>query len=124
MVPLHIPGGSMPIRTAHIKKYIQHNFRRIHNIADIARIFNVSGETLRRSFRRTEGIPLSRYVTKTKLMCVQRKLRQTDKSCFEILYEAGFSREDSGARSFRRLTGLTMMEYRNLHNKKQKGSAI
>ena len=102
-----------------VKKYIRKIFRRIRTIADVAGIFHISEETLRHSFRRTEGIPLSQHLTEVKIVFIKRRLARTNKRCFEILYEAGFSREDSGARRFRQWTGMTMEQYRKRYNKRK-----
>ena len=116
---LYNPGGFVPINISHVKKYIRHNFKRIHSLEEIAGAIHISAETLRRTFRRKEGISLSTHLAETKINFIKQQLARTNKRCFEILYEAGFLREDSGARRFRQITGMTMEQYRKLyHNKK------
>ncbi len=99
-------------RISFIKHYIRQNIRRIRRIGDVAKGLRVSAETLRRVFRREAGEPLSAYISATRIAFLQRKLIRTRRRCFELIYEAGFTREDCAARTFRRHTGMTMEQFR------------
>jgi AraC-like DNA-binding protein len=103
----------MPVTISRVKKYIARNLKRVHTIADVASHFEISAETLRKTFRREGGGPLHAYIVEEKLKYIKRKLSRTDLLCFEIIYDAGFRREDSAARTFRARTGLTMQEFRS-----------
>ena len=106
----------MPINISLIRKYVRQNLKRVHTISDVAFQFEMSAETLRKTFRRKGGESLSEYIIAEKLKYVKKQLVDTDLFCFEILYEAGFLREDSAARTFRAKTGLTMQQYRSRSN--------
>lgn len=102
----------MPVTISRVKKYIALNLKRVHTIADVASHFGISAETLRKTFRREGGGPLHAYIVGEKLRYIKRKLVRTDLLCFEIIFEAGFRREDSAARLFRDETGMTMQQFR------------
>ena len=102
----------MPIDTSKVKKLIQENLKQIHTVRDLAERLRVSPETLRKDFSRKERVALSRYVIHAKIEEMKRRLATTDDRCFEICYDVGFQREDTGAKVFKRLTGRSMEEFR------------
>ena len=109
---LCIEGATLPVKTVLVKKWIHENLRCIRTIDDIASVFGVSPETLRKSFVRGERTALSDFVTHERVERAKSLLLSTRLRCFEIAYHAGFSREDVGAKAFRRLTGETMEHFR------------
>ena len=96
------------------KRYLQNHLEQIHSIEDLANALNFAPETLRKKFRHEEAIPLAAYIARTKLEHVQHLLQTTDGTCSEICWAVGW-RPDSGARRFKRMTGVTMKEYRQRH---------
>lgn len=98
--------------TRHVKDYIRRNVKRVGGVAPLAADLNVSSQALRKEFRRKEGIPISWFITLTRVEHAKKLLAKTDMRCFEICYDVGFTREDGGARTFRRVTGMTMLQFR------------
>jgi transcriptional regulator GlxA family with amidase domain len=105
----------MAIQTVVVKQWIHENVRRIRTIDDIASALGVSAETLRKRFVRDERTTLSDFVTRERVERAKSLLVSTRLKCFEISYDAGFAREDVGARAFRRITGETMAQFRCTH---------
>jgi len=99
-----------------VKEYINQNLRTVHRLDDVASHFKVSPETLRKQFRRKERISFSNYVTKTRVEEMKQRLANSNEYCFEICFDVGFGREDSAAKTFKRLTGVSMEQYRTLNS--------
>jgi two-component system response regulator YesN len=97
------------------KSYIKLNVKEVHAVEDVAIALNVSGETLRKEFRKREGISIGKFIKRSQVEIVKNLLANSGQCCKEILYEVGFPSEDSGARSFKRMTGMTMMEWRETY---------
>lgn len=110
----------MPIEISLVKRYVRQDIKYVRTVADVASHFRISEETLRKSFRRTGGQPLSEYILGVRLALVKRLLASTELYCFEIVYRAGFRREDSAARTFRSKTGQTMEEYRRRSRRRRR----
>lgn len=72
---------------------------------------NVLPETLRRTFYRAMLINLSDFISKTRVERMKQQLLESDESCKVICMDAG-SRDDAGGRLFKKLTGMTMEEFR------------
>lgn len=95
-----------------VKQYIRQNLNQIHLVADVAKRFGVSGETLRKEFSRQVRIPFSRYLAMQRLEAMKNMLLESDLLCFQVAYQVGFRRQDSAAKNFKRLTGMSMQQYR------------
>jgi AraC-like DNA-binding protein len=102
----------MPINIQHAKSLIRTNLSTLRSVNDIARLCQCHPETLRKSFAREEGEPINRFILTLRVDRVKEELVHTEKLCKEILFGNGFNREDSGARLFTRMVGMTMLEYR------------
>lgn len=102
----------MAIDISGLKVLIKHEPRRIGTTDDVARLIHASPETLRKEFRKVEGVCLHKYVTQVKVDMAKRLLLSTPLRCYEICDQVGFSGQESGGRTFKRVAGLSMAEYR------------
>jgi AraC-like DNA-binding protein len=102
----------MNFDTSRVKSLVWTTLRGTRRIGDIADRLHISQETLRKAFRREEGIPLSTFIARARVEQAKRLLVDSELRCFEICYQVGYSREDVGARAFKRATGMTMLQYR------------
>lgn len=98
-----------------VKNFLGFNISRVNTIADIAEKMNVSPETLRKAFLREEKMPLSEFISRMRVEVMKEYLRIGDEPCQNICFNAGL-REDSGARLFKKITGMTMKQYRDAHS--------
>lgn len=101
----------MPLDTEHIKSFIDLNIKEIKSVHCVARMLGVSYETLRKSFLRYERMSLYEYIIHRKIAVMKEHLKVANDPCFVVCYEYGL-REDTGAKMFKRVTGLTMREFR------------
>ena len=81
-------------------------------ISNIARQLGVSRYTIRCQFALHERTQLRSFLTKVRVEKAKILLASTPEPCKKVCYLVGFSRSDVAARAFRRLTGMTMDEYR------------
>ena len=102
----------MGVETVAIKSYIEKNYKNISGPEDIAQKLGISYETMRKTFTRSERISPAAYITLYRILVCKNELMHTIKTCQEICYDAGFRREDSAQKTFKRITGMSMLEYR------------
>lgn len=97
--------------TSDVKMFVDQHIKEVKTIHSVAERLQVHYDTLRKSFLRNEQIALADYITKQKVQAMKEHLVLGDDPCFFICYEYGY-REDSGAKIFKKLTGMTMRAYR------------
>ena len=101
-----------------VKIYIQNNMAYIRYSTDIAHAIGFSYETLRKKFRKEEGISLGRYLTLQRVETAKLLLQTTELKCYEICHRVGFPCQVTGCRIFKKYTGWSMAEYRQIFQKK------
>lgn len=101
----------MTINTEEIKWYVEQHIKEVKTIHSVSTPLQLSYDTLRKSFLRKERIPLADYIVQRKIQAMKDLLVTADHPCFYICYEYGY-REDTGAKVFKRNTGMTMLEYK------------
>jgi YesN/AraC family two-component response regulator len=97
--------------TTEIKLFVDQHIKEVKSIHSVSARLKIHYDTLRKSFLKNEQIALAAYITKQKVQAMKEHLVRRDDPCFFICYEYGY-REDSGAKVFKKLTGMTMLEYR------------
>jgi two-component system response regulator YesN len=84
----------------------------VKTVVELARILRIDERALRREFKKREGMTLSKYITHVRIERARSLLLHSEMSCKEILLSVGFSRVEVGIRAFKRVTGVTMEQYR------------
>ncbi len=104
----------MPFNSEEVKLFIRENIKTIRGERDVARHVGKSVETVRKDFSRN-GESLSRCILETRIEKMKHLLATRELPCKEICFEAGFRREDSGAKRFREDVKMSMTAYRALY---------
>ena len=107
----------MTLNTSEIKIFVDANIKKVKSIHSVSESMKISYDLLRKSFLRVEHIPLAEYITRKKIEAMKDLLLNADHPCFYICYEYGY-REDSGAKVFKKFTGMTMLEFKNMYKNK------
>ncbi len=82
----------------------------------VAKMVKMPYETLRKKFLREEGIHLNEFIQHRKVRAMKELLLLSDDPCFSVCYSLGL-REDTGARMFKKIAGMTMLEFREKYKK-------
>jgi len=99
-----------------LKNLVDFHLPKINTISDAAARLNISAETLRKNFLRKERIHLHDYIYERKVQLMKELLLMDNDSCYNICTIAGL-REDTGAKVFKKITGLTMQGFRKRYKK-------
>jgi transcriptional regulator GlxA family with amidase domain len=98
------------------KLYIQEHLPEIRSLKILAVRIDINAETLRKRFFRETGSNISEYIAHAKVSKMKSLLTNSDLACKVICLNLGF-REDSGAKLFKRIVGVTMERYRRLNSR-------
>lgn len=101
--------------TARCKNYIrQHICEKIH-VSDLACRFDVTPNYLSEKFSKEEGLSLIAYINQEKIEFSKQRLRYSDDSYGTISYTLGFSSQSHFTSVFRKVTGMTPKQYRDIY---------
>lgn len=99
------------------QKFIEENYEKKILVDDLADTVALSRRTLERRFKKATSNTVTEYVRRVKVEAAKKSLETTPKNVSEVMYDVGYSDNKSFRNLFRRITGLTPIEYRDKYNK-------
>ncbi|NUN68136.1 MAG: helix-turn-helix transcriptional regulator [Bacteroidetes bacterium] len=108
----------MKIDTKRIKAYVELHIKKIATVRQVSKKLRIPYDILRKGFLYEEGIPLGDFIVQTKIDVIKEHLLLHGDPCHRICKEFGL-RDDTGAKVFRRTTGMTMREFRKKYHRKR-----
>lgn len=100
-----------------VKNYIQHHLSESISTEDIAGALFISRSRLSVKFKKETNENLVNFILKEKTEEAKRLLRYTDKPSVAISAYLGFSSQSHFSKVFKKYTGKSPNEYREIHNK-------
>lgn len=105
-------------RNQYTEKAKDYIFTHLHDqlrIGDIAAHLGVNKDYLSVLFHKTEGITLQDYINREKMSLAEHMLKYSDQRVSEIANILAYSSQSHFCHCFRKLYGMTPLEYRNRH---------
>ena len=118
--PFEIFSGQKKHLDEEIKKaqlYLENNFNEKINIENLAADLAVGRRNFDRRFKKATGNTHIEYLQKVKIEAAKKNLESTRKTISEVMYEVGYSDLKSFRTTFKKITGLSPLEYRNKFNR-------
>lgn len=111
--------SEIPQLIKNVQRYIDENFRNeVFSLQDAATEFHVSPQYLSRMFHHSMGITFVDYVTRTRVRRAIELLGNEEIKMYEIAELTGYSNQHYFSSAFKRVIGVSPMEYRkNAQNK-------
>lgn len=100
-----------------VQRFIEEHFERTIRVDDLADRTALSRRTLERRFKAATSNTITEYVQRVKIEAAKKQLESTRRHVGEVMMEVGYSDSKSFRNLFRRITGLTPLEYRNKYNR-------
>ncbi|MBB3112880.1 two-component system response regulator YesN [Paenibacillus phyllosphaerae] len=98
---------------AKVKAYIQANYNNEKlSLQDVAKQVLVSQSHLSKVFSQETGQTLTEYLTQTRIRKAMELLKTTRDKTFEIAFAVGYNDQHYFSNLFKKVTGMTPMEYR------------
>lgn len=104
-------------RVQKVKEYINDNYARQLNLADMADLVGMSPVAFSRFFRQRTGRTLSDYIIDIRLGHAARMLVDSSKNISEICYECGFNNLSNFNRTFKAKRNYTPRDFRAMFKK-------
>lgn len=96
-----------------VKQYIREQYDKDQlSLNDIASVVRVSPSHLSKTFSQATGQTITEFLTATRMDKAKELLKSTGHKTFEIAYRVGYNDQHYFSNLFKKVTGMTPMEYR------------
>ncbi len=99
------------------QEFIEHNFQDRITVDQLASMFAMGRRSLERRFKKATCNTVNEYIQRVKIEAAKKSFETTRKNINEIMYEVGYNDTKAFRTIFRKITGLSPLEYRNRYNK-------
>jgi len=99
------------------QKFIEQNYAEKLTVDQVADKFHVTKRTFERRFKKATRNTVAEYIQRVKMEAAKKQLEIGRKTINEIMYDVGYSDIQAFREVFKRITGMTPVDYRNKYNK-------
>jgi transcriptional regulator GlxA family with amidase domain len=118
--PFIIFGGQKghddePIRKA--QEFIENNFQEKITIDQLANMLALSRRNLERRFKKATSNTAAEYMQRVKIEAAKMSLESSRENVNEVMMKVGYTDTKAFRNTFKKITGLSPVEYRNKYNR-------
>lgn len=106
--------GDVPIKNA--QDYIENNFQEKITVDRLATMTILGRRSFERRFKKATTDTVTKYIQRVKIEAAKMSLESTRENINEVMYNVGYTDPKAFRGTFKKITGLTPMEYRNKYN--------
>jgi len=107
--------GDTMVRQA--QEYIEQNIEEKISVESLSAKFAIGRRNFDRRFIKATGNTPVEYAQRVKMESAKKTLESTRKTINEVMYEVGYSDVKAFREVFKKITGLSPLEYKNKYNK-------
>jgi transcriptional regulator GlxA family with amidase domain len=104
-----------PIKNA--QEFIESNYREKTTVDQLAYMYAISRRSFERRFKKATNNTVVEYMQRVKIEAAKKELEMGRKNITEVMYEVGYTDNKAFRMTFKKITGLSPLEYRNKYNK-------
>lgn len=110
----------MEVRKA--QEYIEQHFDDKISVDQLAMMFSIGRRSFERRFKKATANTVVEYLQRVKIEAAKKQLEIARKNVSEVMYEVGYNDTKAFRDVFKKITGLSPIEYRNKYNRVAVGS--
>lgn len=99
------------------QEHIEGNFQEKISVDELADLVAVSRRSFERRFKQATRNTVVEYMQRVKIEAAKRSFEATRKNITEVMFDVGYTDTKAFRTVFKKVTGLTPIEYRNKYNK-------
>jgi transcriptional regulator GlxA family with amidase domain len=99
------------------QQYIESNFQEKITVDQLASMFALSRRNLERRFKKATANTATEYMQRVKIEAAKLSLESSRENVNEVMYKVGYNDTKAFRNTFKRITGLSPVEYRNKFNR-------
>jgi transcriptional regulator GlxA family with amidase domain len=104
-----------PIKKA--QEFIENNYSEKITIDELASLAAVSRRNFERRFKKATANTVAEYIQRVKIEAAKMSLESSRENVNDAMYKVGYSDPKAFRVSFKKITGLSPVEYRNKYNR-------
>lgn len=97
--------------------FIEKNFHEKILVAQLASMLALSRRNFERRFKKATSNTVLEYMQRVKIEAAKKDLENSRKNINEVMYDVGYSDTKAFRTTFKKITGLSPINYRNKYNK-------
>lgn len=99
------------------QEFIENNYTEKITVDQLADKFAMGRRNLERRFKKCTSNTIVEYVQRVKIEAAKRSLETSRDNINEVMYSVGYSDTKAFRTTFKKITGISPLEYRNKYNK-------
>ncbi len=99
------------------QEYIENNYNEKISVEQLANKFALSKRSLERRFKKATSNTVSEYIHRVKVEAAKINLESSRENVNEVMYKVGYADPKTFRITFKRITGLSPIQYRNKYNR-------
>ncbi|MCC6866053.1 MAG: helix-turn-helix domain-containing protein [Ignavibacteria bacterium] len=99
------------------QEYIELNFKEKITVDELCNLFGIGRRTFERRFKKATSNTIVEYIQRVKIEAAKKELESGRKTISEIMYEVGYIDSKAFREVFKKVAGLSPIDYRNKYNK-------
>ncbi|MEP7317710.1 MAG: helix-turn-helix domain-containing protein [Panacibacter sp.] len=104
-----------PIKKA--QEFIENNFEEKITVDQLASMLALGRRNMERRFKKATANTVVEYIQRVKIEAAKKKLESGKKNINEVMYHVGYSDTKAFRTVFKKITGLSPLEYKHKYNK-------
>jgi len=97
--------------------FIEDNFQEKISVDQLADQFAIGRRSFERRFKKATNNTVMEYIQRVKIEAAKRSFESSRKNINEVMFDVGYTDTKAFRSIFKKITGLTPVEYRNKYNK-------
>ena len=99
------------------QEYIEQNFREKITVDELADMLTLGRRNLERRFKKATSNTVVEYIQWVKLEAAKMSLESSRENVNEVMYNVGYTDPKAFRLTFKKITGLSPLQYRNKYNR-------
>lgn len=97
--------------------FIEENYQEKISVEQLADIFSIGRRSFERRFKKATNNTVIEYIQRVKIEAAKRSFENSRKNINEVMYDVGYTDTKTFRDVFKKVTGMTPIEYRNKYHK-------
>jgi transcriptional regulator GlxA family with amidase domain len=103
-----------PVKKA--QEFIENNFQDKLSVEQLADMFAIGRRSLERRFKKATNNTVVEYIQRVKIEAAKKSFESSNKNVNEVMYDVGYNDTKAFRTTFKKISGLSPLEYRNKYN--------